>query len=76
MLTWHVCAGLTLTRLYALCRQQFLAASETTLKAHLLEYYDHGLVKRIKRTDGSEVVTIPFAAEDITQILEDIEAAG
>ncbi len=67
---------MTLARLYTLCREQFLVASETTLKAHLTEYFDHQLVKRVKRHDGTEVVAIQFAPEDIQQILEDIEAAG
>jgi origin recognition complex subunit 2 len=68
--------GLSLARLYTLCREQFLVASETTLKAHLTEYFDHQLVKRVKRPDGAELIAIAFGAEDIQQLLDDIEAAG
>lgn len=68
--------GLPLARLSTLCREQFLVASETTLKMHLTEYYDHGIVKRVKRGDGAEVLALPFSPDDIQQILDDIEDAG
>ena len=67
--------GLPFSRLYTLCREQFLVASEATLRMHLTEYYDHGIVKYEKRK-GTEVLTLPFSADDIQQILDDIEAAG
>jgi origin recognition complex subunit 2 len=68
--------GMPQARLYSLCREQFVVPSETTLKAQLTEFFDHALIKRIKRTDGSTVIALQFSGEDIQQILDDIEEAG
>ena len=64
--------GLTFAQWYALCRAQLSVASEDALRIHLGEFLDHNLVKKLRRSDGVELLAIQFSADDLKQILEDV----
>ena len=68
--------GMAWSKLYTACREQFVVASENTLRTHLQEFTDHQLAKQVKRADGVQMVVLPFSPDDIQQVLVDIASAG
>ena len=44
--------------LYRICREQYLVNSEVTLKAQLIEFQDHDIMKVAKASDGTPVVRL------------------
>ena len=67
-------AGVTIGKLYGLCRAAFTVSSEQTLKSHLAEFVDHKLVRKGKRRDGATVYTLLFDEAELAQLRVDIDA--
>lgn len=72
----HEEQGLSFDAWFRLCRAAFAVSAEGQLRAHLGEFSDHGLVKRVRRADGVEAVVLQFSDEDLNTILEDIGPTG
>lgn len=68
--------GLPFARWFELCRSTFSVSSETQLRAHLGEFVDHGLVKRLRRTDGVDAVLIKLSVEDMRAMIDVIAGAA
>ncbi|GBG70537.1 hypothetical protein CBR_g6665 [Chara braunii] len=66
-------AGLPMSRLYTLCREQFLVSSEMTLRTHLTEFRDHELVRTRRGCDGQDCLYIPLPADAIRRLLSDMD---
>ena len=49
--------------LYRICREQYLVNSEITLKAQLIEFKDHSIMKMKKSSDGTPVVHLLISLE-------------
>ena len=52
--------GMPFMMLYSLSRAQFLVASDTALRAQLIEFRDHKLIKSKKGSDGGEYLASPL----------------
>ncbi|KAH7285552.1 hypothetical protein KP509_33G033200 [Ceratopteris richardii] len=64
--------GLSVHKLYTLCRERFLVSSELTLRSHLTEFKDHELVRSRRGPDGQDCLFIPLPSDTITRLLEQI----
>jgi len=64
--------GLPFARWFDLCRTTFAVSSDGQLRAYLMEFVDHGLVKRVRRADGADAVVITLGDDALKQLLEDI----
>lgn len=56
--------------LYRAAREQFLVSSDLALRAQLIEFIDHKLVKTKRNIDGAEHLTIPLDKGLLNQFLE------
>ena len=54
-------------------RRNFLASTENDLRQLLVEFRDHGLIRRRIDDDEGDIVYIPMAADDIARTLESIK---
>ena len=63
--------GLSFTDLYNKCREKFLVNSDLTLRAQLIEFKDHKLIKSRKGPDGVEYLNIPLDATILQQYIDD-----
>ena len=52
--------GIPFMMLYSLARAQFLVVSDTALRAQLIEFRDHKLIKSKKGSDGGEYLASPL----------------
>ncbi|EHB15777.1 Origin recognition complex subunit 2 [Heterocephalus glaber] len=55
---------------YQQCREAFLVNSDLTLRAQLMEFRDHKLIRTKKGTNGVEYLLIPVDSGTLTDILE------
>ncbi|MCO5552007.1 hypothetical protein L7F22_005515 [Adiantum nelumboides] len=64
--------GLSVHKLYTLCRERFLVSSELTLRSHLTEFKDHELVKSRRGLDGQDCLFIPLPLDTIAKLLDQV----
>ncbi|MCO5576973.1 hypothetical protein L7F22_030794 [Adiantum nelumboides] len=64
--------GLSVHKLYTLCRERFLVSSELTLRSHLTEFKDHELVKSRRGLDGQDCLFIPLPFDTIAKLLDQV----
>ncbi|XP_068924852.1 origin recognition complex subunit 2 isoform X1 [Petaurus breviceps papuanus] len=62
--------GLSFQDFYQQCREAFLVNSDLTLRAQLIEFRDHKLLRTKKGTDGVEYLLIPIDTGTLTDFLE------
>ncbi|KAF4014215.1 hypothetical protein G4228_005460 [Cervus hanglu yarkandensis] len=62
--------GLCFQDFYQQCREAFLVNSDLTLRAQLIEFRDHKLIRTKKGTDGVEYLLIPVDNGILTDFLE------
>jgi len=65
-----MCTGLSFHDLYQRCRERMLVNSELTLRAQLIEFMDHKLLRQKKGYDGSENYIIPLEAATLREFME------
>ncbi|KAM3917432.1 origin recognition complex subunit 2 [Leptodactylus fuscus] len=63
-------AGLSFQDFYQQCREAFLVNSDLTLRAQLIEFRDHKLIRAKKGPDGVEYFTIPLDLGTLTDFLD------
>ena len=68
--------GLSYEHLFRLCRERFLVSSDATLRTHLTEFRDHGLIKSRKGPDGVELMAVPLPVAELRQLVEELDAAA
>ncbi|KAJ8307487.1 hypothetical protein KUTeg_015571 [Tegillarca granosa] len=62
--------GMPLDDLYQRCREGFLVNSDLTLRAQLIEFRDHKLIKSKQSYDGIEHLLIPIDSPTLTEFVE------
>ncbi|XP_074155199.1 origin recognition complex subunit 2 [Sminthopsis crassicaudata] len=62
--------GLSFQDFYQQCREAFLVNSDLTLRAQLIEFRDHKLLRTKKGTDGVEYLLIPIDTGTLSDFLE------
>ena len=62
-------------RLFAVARDNFVATSDTALRALLGEFRDHGLVVTTA-AQGAEVMWIPMRRDELLKVVADLKAEG
>ena len=62
-------------RLFAVARDNFVATSDTALRALLGEFRDHGLVVTTT-AQGAEAMWIPMRRDALLKIVGDLQAEG
>ncbi|CAG2191396.1 ORC2 [Mytilus edulis] len=67
--------GMSIQDLYQRCREGFLVNSDLTLRAQLVEFKDHKLIKSKKSYDGIEHLMIPIDNATLTEFLEQHETS-
>ncbi|XP_046330979.2 origin recognition complex subunit 2-like [Haliotis rufescens] len=65
--------GMSFSELYQRCRESFLVNSDLTLKAQLIEFRDHKLIRSKKSYDGVEHLLIPIDTPTLAEFLEQQE---
>ena len=65
--------GLSYKRLYTLAREAFLTNSDQNFKSQLTEFRDHHIVQSVHAPDGTEMLYIPFDANVIDDVLDEME---
>ncbi|XP_070536327.1 origin recognition complex subunit 2-like [Ptychodera flava] len=66
--------GMSFQDLYQRCREGFLVNSDLTLRAQLIEFRDHKLIKFRTAVDGIQYLTIPIDAATLKEFLDDHES--
>lgn len=64
--------SLSFSTLYKICREEYLANSETSLKSLLTEFQDHDIVKLSKSSDGSTSIRLRIGLEVAKAFIEKI----
>lgn len=64
---------LSFSTLYRICREEYLANSDTSLKALLIEFQDHDIVKLAKSSDGSQIIRLRIDLEVAKTFLERLD---
>lgn len=64
---------LSFSTLYRMCREEYMANSDTALKTLLTEFEDHDIVKMSKSSDGSAIIRLRISLEVAKAFLERIE---
>lgn len=64
---------LSFSTLYRMCREEYMANSDTALKTLLTEFEDHDIVKMTKSSDGSSIIRLRISLEVAKAFLERIE---
>lgn len=62
--------GMPLDDLYQRCREGFFVNSDLTLRAQLIEFRDHKLIKSKQSYDGIEHLLIPIDSPTLTEFVE------
>ncbi|XP_025083608.1 origin recognition complex subunit 2-like [Pomacea canaliculata] len=62
--------GMSFQDLYLRCRESFLVNSDQTLRAQLVEFRDHKLIRAKKNYDGVEYLIIPLETSALREFLE------
>ncbi|XP_076437157.1 origin recognition complex subunit 2-like isoform X2 [Babylonia areolata] len=62
--------GMSFQDLYVRCRESFLVNSDQTLRAQLVEFRDHKLIRVKKNYDGVEHLLIPIESSALKEFLE------
>ncbi|XP_070174874.1 origin recognition complex subunit 2-like isoform X2 [Littorina saxatilis] len=62
--------GMSFQDLYVKCRESFLVNSDQTLRAQLVEFMDHKLIRAKKNYDGVEHLMIPIESPALKEFLE------
>ncbi|EDV19549.1 uncharacterized protein TRIADDRAFT_61999 [Trichoplax adhaerens] len=63
--------GIPFQECYIKCRENFLVNSESTLKAHLTEFFDHKMIKSRKGPLGVEHLSIPIDTTLLSDFMDD-----
>ncbi|GAB4819936.1 hypothetical protein N2152v2_006982 [Parachlorella kessleri] len=66
-------AGVSMAKLFQMCRERFLVSNEMLLKSFLVEFKDHELLTTKKAQDGSELLCIPLEEAQLRGVLEDLD---
>ncbi|XP_056009143.1 origin recognition complex subunit 2-like isoform X3 [Ostrea edulis] len=67
--------GMSLQDLYQRCRESFLVNSDLTLRAQLIEFRDHKLIKSKKGFEGIEYLLIPVDSATLTEFIDQHESS-
>lgn len=62
--------GMPFKDLYRAAREQFLVSSDLALRAQLIEFVDHKLVRTKRTYDGAEHLIIPLDKNLLKQFME------
>lgn len=60
--------------LFGLARENFIATNDTSLRALMSEFKDHGLIISSVQTNGSEAVWIPLRKSALSNVIADLKA--
>eukprot|EP00242_Pyramimonas_sp_CCMP2087_P018320 CAMPEP_0198200754 /NCGR_PEP_ID=MMETSP1445-20131203/3709_1 /TAXON_ID=36898 /ORGANISM="Pyramimonas sp., Strain CCMP2087" /LENGTH=383 /DNA_ID=CAMNT_0043870899 /DNA_START=300 /DNA_END=1451 /DNA_ORIENTATION=+ len=72
-LTQEAGEGITFSKLYNKCREDFCVSTEMMLRGHLTEFTDHELMHTKKvASAGGDLMSIPMSAENITKLLAEM----
>lgn len=69
----HSDVGLTQSQLFHECRDHFLCSNEMTLKAHLNEFKDHGLITLKKGLNGAEAYFITLSEDELERVMKEFD---
>lgn len=61
--------GQSFTELYRKCRERFLSNSDSALRAQLIEFLDHKLIRSRKTTDGTETLIVLVDEHTLEQFI-------
>ena len=64
--------SLSFSNFYKICREEYLANSDTALKALLTEFEDHDIVKLSKSSDGSTSIRLRIGLDVAKTFLEKV----
>ncbi len=66
--------GIAYEHLFRLARERLLVSSDATLRAHLVEFKDHGLVKTRRVDGGPDLLYIPLPPDELRALVEHLAA--
>lgn len=64
--------GIPMDELYDRCVRDFVVSSELNFKVLLTEFFEHKMAERLKNRQGREIVFVPYALDELQQIIEDM----
>lgn len=64
--------GIPMDELYGRCVRDFVVSSELNFKVLLTEFFEHKMAERLKNRQGREIVFVPYALDELQQIIEDM----